>query len=96
MSLFSTVKNPVMGGGRVRDDMYLGSSQQDYLTHVELRTANGLVVEARRAAEHVSLTLLRETPRLSPAQHLIQAKEILVQLGLLDVLAPAAAGVRAA
>ena len=92
----TTGKDPVMGGGRVRDDMYLGSPGQDYLLQVDARTVDAKTIEATRAAVHVSLGVLAAMPDLARAEHVTRAREILVQLGLLETLQPTATLARAA
>lgn len=81
---------------RTRDDMMLGSSEQDYILRIEPTPADVKADEDRAAALTVCGRLGTVYPDLTHPQVISTARLILGQLGLLDVLFVAARDQRTA
>lgn len=71
---------------RVRDDLMLGSVEQDYILRIEPTPAKVKGDEDRAAALTVCGELGNVYPHLTRTQVVTEARRILGQLGLLDDL----------
>jgi len=83
--------NPVTGNGRIRDDLTMGSAEQDYLLRVEPAHRDAKVVEARDAAITVCESVALQFPDLGQAGQAAMSANLMGQLGVFETLRPATA-----